>query len=176
MTQRPYLSLLRLPQIDSAYRADLGKRSRPGLYQCSNGVCRHQFTVTTRTPLHSTKLPLQTWLTGLWLILQSDKGISSIRLGEALGISQQAAWRMGHTLRLLVARNDPFAGTIEIDQFYFGTTPAWMRIDHGWDGVGKASLTLGLKCLPLAPLPERPMPRLSTISQKQNRTGSSVIR
>jgi Transposase zinc-ribbon domain len=40
---------------------DTGKfRARPGLYQCSNGDCRFQFTVTTRTPLHSTKLPLGT--------------------------------------------------------------------------------------------------------------------
>ena len=38
-----------------------------------------QFTVTTRTPLHATKLPLRVWLSGLWLMLQSDKGISSIR-------------------------------------------------------------------------------------------------
>ena len=37
-----------------------GKRARPGLYQCSNGTCRFQFTVTTRTPLHATKLPLRT--------------------------------------------------------------------------------------------------------------------
>ena len=67
---------------------DAGGRSRPGLYQCSNGHCRLQFTVTTRTPLHSTKLPLRVWLTGLWLILQADKGISSVRLAEALGVSQ----------------------------------------------------------------------------------------
>lgn len=26
-----------------------GKRARPGLYQCSSGTCRFQFTVTTRT-------------------------------------------------------------------------------------------------------------------------------
>ena len=44
-----------------------GKRARPGLYQCSSGTCRFQFTVTTRTPLHATKLPLRTWLSGLWL-------------------------------------------------------------------------------------------------------------
>ena len=50
---------------------DLGQyRARPGLYQCSNGTCRFQFTVTTRTPLHSTKLPLSIWLKALWLILQ----------------------------------------------------------------------------------------------------------
>jgi transposase-like protein len=79
-----------------------GKRARPGLYQCSSGTCRFQFTVTTRTPLHATKLPLRVWLTGLWLMLQSDKGISSIRLAEALGVSQPTAWRMGHALRLMV--------------------------------------------------------------------------
>jgi transposase-like protein len=35
-----------------------GERARPGLYQYSSGDCRSQFTVTTRTPLHATKLPL----------------------------------------------------------------------------------------------------------------------
>ena len=47
--------------------------------------------MTTRTPLHGTKLPLRTWLTATWLILQSDKGISSVRLAEALGVSQPTA-------------------------------------------------------------------------------------
>ena len=69
--------------------------SRPGLYQCSSRDCRLQFTVTTRTPLHSTKLPLGVWFTALWLILQSDKGLSSVRLAEAIGVSQPTAWRMG---------------------------------------------------------------------------------
>ncbi len=65
---------------------DMGRqRARPGLYQCSSGDCRFQFTATTHTPLHSTKLPLSTWLKALWLILQSDKGLSSVRLAEAVG-------------------------------------------------------------------------------------------
>jgi ISXO2-like transposase domain/Transposase zinc-ribbon domain len=102
---------------------EVGRRARPGLYQCSNGECRFQFTVTTRTPLHSTKLPLRVWLTGLWLILQSDKGISSVRLAEAIGVSQPTAWRMGHALRLLVTREHTLEGTVEIDEFYFGGGP-----------------------------------------------------
>ena len=81
---------------------DMGKRrARPGLYQCSSGDCHFQFTVTTHTPLHSTKLPLSVWLKGMWLMLQSDKGLSSVRLAEALGVSQPTAWRMGHALRLM---------------------------------------------------------------------------
>lgn len=62
---------------------DMGKRrARPGLYQCSSGDCRFQFTVTTHTPLHATKLPLRVWLKAMWLLLQSDKGLSSVRLAD----------------------------------------------------------------------------------------------
>jgi hypothetical protein len=100
-----------------------GKRARAGLYQCSNGTCRFQFTVTTRTPLHATKLPLRVWLSGLWLMLQSDKGISSIRLAEALGVSQPTAWRMGHALRLMVGREQALDGVVEIDGLYIGGKP-----------------------------------------------------
>ncbi len=104
---------------------DRGRTKRPGLYQCSNGACQHQFTVTTRTPLHSTKLPLplRLWLQGLWLILQSDKGLPSVRLAEALGISQQAAWRMGHALRLMLRQEPPLDGIVEIDDLWLGGLP-----------------------------------------------------
>ena len=102
---------------------DTGRRARPGLYQCSNGRCRFQFTVTTRTPLHTTKLPLRIWLTALWLILQTDKGMSSVRLAEAVGVSQPTAWRMGHALRLLMTRATMMGGTVEIDELYLGGAP-----------------------------------------------------
>lgn len=115
---------------------DEGGRSRPGLYQCANRACCFQFTATTHTPLHSTKLPIKVWLTGLWLMLQSDKGISSIRLAEAVGVSQPTAWRMGHILRLLVARDQPLDGTIEMDDLFLGGAP---RKDPGKPrpGVGR---------------------------------------
>ncbi len=65
---------------------DTGAKARPGLYQCSNGACRHQFTVTTHTPLHTTKLPLRIWLTAMWLfpILQVALGSRHGR-GERTG-------------------------------------------------------------------------------------------
>ena len=116
-----------------------GKCARPGLYRCSDGTCRFQFTVTTRTPLHATKLPLRVWLSSLWLMLQSDKGISSIRLAEALGVSQPTAWRMGHALRLMVGREQALDGVVEIDGLYVGGKPRlrlcgpgeWLVEKHG---------------------------------------------
>lgn len=37
-----------------------GVSCRPGLYECAQ--CKRQFTVTTKTPMHGTKLPLWKWL------------------------------------------------------------------------------------------------------------------
>lgn len=102
---------------------DAGRRVRPGLYQCASRTCRRQFTVTTRTPLHATKLSIRTWLTAMWLILQSDKGLSSPRLAEALGVSQPTAWRMGHAVRLMLRRERPLAGIVEADVSYLGGSP-----------------------------------------------------
>ena len=73
--------------------------------------------------MHATKLPLRVWLTAMWLILQSDKGISSVRLAEAVGVSQPTAWRMGHALRLLMSRQQLVGGTVEIDDLYVGGAP-----------------------------------------------------
>lgn len=134
---------------------DSGKyRARPGLYQCSNGDCRFQFTVTTRTPLHSTKLPLSVWLKAMWLILQSDKGLSSVRLAEAIGVSQPTAWRMGHALRLLVAEQNQRGGTIEIDGFYIGGRPRRSR-DEPPPGRGRKGQRYTLKT-PVLTVVQRP--------------------
>jgi len=59
----------------------------------------------------------------MWLILQSDKGISSIRLAEAVGVSQPTAWRIGHAIRLMLARENQLDGIVETDEFYIGGSP-----------------------------------------------------
>jgi hypothetical protein len=102
---------------------DKGGKARPGLYQCQARGCRRQFTATTGTPLHATKLPIRTWLQGLWAILQSDKGVSSVRLAEAIGVGQPTAWRMGHALRVLVAAAEPLDGIVEADEVFVGGKP-----------------------------------------------------
>ena len=37
-----------------------GRSARKGLYECAQ--CKYQFSVTSRTPMHSTKLPLWKWI------------------------------------------------------------------------------------------------------------------
>ena len=75
-------------------------------------------------------------------MLQSDEGLSSVRLAEALGVSQPTAWRMGRALRLMAAREHMLDGTVEIDHFYLGGRP---RIKSGrstaWTGAEKVCRT-----------------------------------
>jgi hypothetical protein len=77
----------------------------------------------TYTPLHAAKLLLRIWLTAMWLILQSDKGISSILPAEAVGVSQSTGWRIGHAGRLILTRENQLDGIVEADVFYIGGIP-----------------------------------------------------
>ena len=48
-----------------------GRSVRARLYQCGEKECRRQFTVTTKTPLHATKLDLRVWISAMFLVLTS---------------------------------------------------------------------------------------------------------
>jgi transposase-like protein len=107
-----------------------GASSRDGLYECA-GCCK-QFTVTTKTPLHSTKLPLRTWLMAMYFMINSSKGVSSVFLAKWIGVRQKTAWKVGHAIRALMkAHGDtigPLDGIVELDEKYLGGKP---RFQHG---------------------------------------------
>ncbi len=106
-----------------------GKTSRPGLYECAE--CKRQFTITTRTPMHSTKLPLWVWIQAMHLISYSSKGISSNVLGRFIGVSQKSAWKIGHAIRALMTQDHPntalLDGIVELDEKYLGGKPRYQE-------------------------------------------------
>jgi transposase-like protein len=114
---------------DKTYRLS-GESVRAGLYECAQ--CKRQFTVTSHTPMHSTKLPLWKWLLSMYYMVNSSKGVSSIFLAKWVGISQKSAWKLGHAIRKMM---DPGAellpalsGIVELDEKYIGGKP---RYEHG---------------------------------------------
>lgn len=99
-------------------------RGRRGRYRCR--ACARQFSIRTGTPMECSRLPISTWLRGLWLIISSSKGISSLKLAEMLGIQQKSAWFLGHRVRAMMAWavRAPISGSIvEIDEVYAGAPP-----------------------------------------------------
>jgi transposase-like protein len=99
---------------------------RPQRYECAR--CRRQFTVTTKTALHSTKLPLWTWLLSMYLITSSSKGVASTVLAGLIGTTQPTAWKIGHVVRKMMdsAHSDAplLKGVVELDETYVGGNPA----------------------------------------------------
>jgi transposase-like protein len=91
---RAALFALRWPKGFACTRCGAGRYSEitnRGLYQCS--ACRHQVSLTAGTILQSTNLPLTFWFRAMYLIIMSNKGISSIELARRLRVTQTTAWR-----------------------------------------------------------------------------------
>ena len=126
-----------------------GKTSRAGLYEC--GWCKGQFTVTTKTPLHSTKLSLWKWLLAMYYIVNSSKGVSSVFLAKWIGVTQKTAWKLGHAVREMMdpgTEGEPIlSGTVELSDIrsqnelmrllregYIGKLAAYSKLDNAkWE-------------------------------------------
>ncbi len=116
-------------------RHKTSRSSRPGVLECAD--CFRQFTVTTRTPLHGTKLPLRKWIAAMYLVLTSSKGVSA----RLLGVHQETAWKMGHAIReLMDTRNETapvLSGQVEVDVKRIGGAPRFAK--HVWHPPGKGT-------------------------------------
>ena len=95
------------------------KNRKPQPWRCRD--CRKDFSVKTRTFMHSSKIPLHKWALAFYLYSTNLKGVSSMKLHRDLGISQKHAWHMAHRLR--EAWDDHMTdmqGPVEVDETYIG--------------------------------------------------------
>ncbi len=112
-----------------------GKAHRPGLYQCAE--CREQFTVTVKTVFERSKIPLSKWLSALFLLTASKKGVSAHQIHRSLGISYKSSWFMMHRLReaLRTGGLAPMGGAgkiVEADETYFGRLEGQPKFKAGY--------------------------------------------
>ena len=126
-----------------------GQSARAGLYECSK--CGLQFTVTTKTPMHSTKLPLCTWLLAMYVMASSSKGVSSVVLGRLIGTRQKTAWKLGHAVRAMMALVPTelplLMGVVELDEKYLGGRPRFQEgVKHkGGKGTAKQCIAVAVE-------------------------------
>src|SRR5665213_778036 len=89
------------------------------LYKCSS--CLKQFTVKVGTIFEGSAIPLQKWLFAIYLEISHKKGMSSIKLGKDLGLTQKTAWFMLHRIRYALKHKSLFLdGVVEADERYYG--------------------------------------------------------
>ena len=100
-------------------------------YRCR--TCRKDFSVKADSIMQGSPLGYHTWLITAFLMLQSPKGISRVRLHQYLGVTQNAAWHLAHRIREAWAEVTlpAFAGPVEVDETYVGAverfTPMALR-------------------------------------------------
>lgn len=129
---REYLEQLRWPSgpvcphcgVLGKHYAITGKSARPGLWKCAD--CREQFTVTVGTVFERSKIALNVWLTAVYLLCSSKKGMSSHQLHRVLGVTYKTAWFMTHRIREAMKEDGGSGllggggGTVEADETYWG--------------------------------------------------------
>jgi transposase-like protein len=90
------------------------------IWKCKN--CKRQFSVRTGTIFEDSPIPLDKWLSAIWLIANSKNGISSYELARALGLTQKSAWFMLHRIRLAMQTGSfaKVSGHVEVDETFIG--------------------------------------------------------
>jgi transposase-like protein len=90
------------------------------IWRCKS--CKREYSVKIGTIFEDSPLPLDKWLTGIWLIANSKNGISSYEVGRDLGISQKSAWFMLHRIRLAMQAGsfERAGGHVEVDETFIG--------------------------------------------------------
>jgi transposase-like protein len=102
-------------------------RTRPGLYRCAEKECRKDFTVTTKSVMESSHIPLRLWAQAFTLLCSSKKGISAHQVHRTLKITYKSAWFLCHRIREAMRSGglEPLGGEgkiVEADETYFGPT------------------------------------------------------
>ena len=101
--------------------------------------------------LNESPIPVEKWLTAMWLVANCRNGVSSCEVARDLGLTQKTAWFMLHRIR--EAMQDKTAtklsGEVEVDESFIGGKSRNMhrskraRVITGTGGADKA-IALGM--------------------------------
>jgi transposase-like protein len=89
-------------------------------------ACGRQFSVKVGTIFEDSPIPLDKWLTALWMLINCKNGVSSYEIAKAVGITQKSAWFVLHRLRFALKDRSfaklggPESGPVEVDETWVG--------------------------------------------------------
>lgn len=107
------------------------------MFECKNEHPRKQFSVKVGTIMEDSAIPLDKWLTAMWMMANCKNGVSSYELHRTLGVTQKSAWFMVHRIRLSMKEDSPMqfggsGGPVQCDETFVGGKPANMHKDRQW--------------------------------------------
>jgi transposase-like protein len=118
-----FLEELRWPDGVKCPRCGSDKISRiKARRQFDCDACRYQFSVRVGTLFHDSKLPLWKWFLAVYMMGESNKGISANQLKRMLGVSYKTAWYLCHRIRAAMKDEGAplLSGIVEVDETFIG--------------------------------------------------------
>jgi transposase-like protein len=95
--------------------------------------CHKQFSVKTFSVFEDSPIPLDKWLTAVWLVVNCKNGVSSWEIHRSVGVTQKTAWFMLHRIRLALKAGNwekmggEDGGPVEVDETFIGPDPRKMH-------------------------------------------------
>ncbi len=98
-------------------------RANRRTWTCSSHHAKREFSVKVGTVMEDSAIPLDKWLTAIWLVTNCKNGISSYEIARDVKVTQKSAWFMLHRIRL--GLQDEFFGSklggeVEVDESFIG--------------------------------------------------------
>ncbi len=92
------------------------------LYKCYGDHPKPKFSLKVGTIMEDSPIPLDKWLTAMWLIVNCKNGISSCEIARDLGITQKTAWFLDHRIRMALHSGsfEKLSGHVEVDETFIG--------------------------------------------------------
>src|SRR6202158_3496713 len=69
-------------------------------WQCKSVHPKRQFSAKIGTIFEDSPIPLEKWITAVWMLSNCRNGVSSYEIARAIGVTQKSAWFMLHRIRL----------------------------------------------------------------------------
>jgi transposase-like protein len=95
--------------------------------------CHKQFSAKTSSVFEDSPVPLDKWLTAVWLVVNCKNGISSYEIARHLKVTQKSAWFMLHRIRLALRDGNwskmggQKGGPVEVDETFIYPSPQKMH-------------------------------------------------
>jgi transposase-like protein len=97
-------------------------------WQCKSTHKKRQFSAKVGTIFEDSPIPLDKWLTAVWMICNCKNGVSSYEIARTIGVTQKSAWFMLHRIRLAMKDKSGMklgggagsSGACEVDETFIG--------------------------------------------------------
>ena len=102
------------------------------MFECKNSHPRKQFSIKVGTIMEDSAIPLDKWLTVMWMVANCKNGVSSHEIHRTVGVTQKSAWFMVHRIRLSMkedstAKLGTDGGPVQMDETFIGGQPKNMH-------------------------------------------------